>query len=164
MEYLWAPWRMTYVNIAKANREKGCIFCDKPAQNTDEANLILYRSSLNFVIMNSFPYNPGHLMVVPYRHLGHIEDLNPQEALDHFATVQKCVRLLTEVLQPAGFNTGMNLGRVAGAGIEDHVHTHIVPRWQGDTNFMPVMGDVRVIPEALAATYQKLKAKLSQVL
>jgi ATP adenylyltransferase len=160
MDYIWAPWRMAYVNKAIAKEDEGCIFCQKPKEDTDEANLIVYRGKLNFIIMNSFPYNPGHLMVVPYRHLGHVEGMTPEEAADHFTMVQKAVKLLKGVLQPAGFNVGMNLGRIAGAGIADHIHTHIVPRWQGDTNFMPVVADIKVIPEAVIATYHKVKAGL----
>ena len=145
---------MEYVLQAK---ERGCILCQKPKGDNDEAHFILYRGKANFVILNAFPYNPGHLMVAPYRHVGQLEDLSDQETKEHFDIVKKSLKLLREVLQPNGFNVGMNLGQVAGAGIEDHIHTHIVPRWQGDTNFMPVIANSKVIPEALAATYKKLK-------
>jgi ATP adenylyltransferase len=135
----------------------GCILCEKPAENSDEQNYILYRGSQNFVIMNSYPYNPGHLMVAPYRHVANLDGLTDDELGEHFKIVSQCSKLLREVLNPQGFNVGINLGKVAGTGIDAHVHTHIVPRWQGDTNFMPVVSNIRVIPEALAETYHKLK-------
>mgnify|MGYP001028469684 CR=1 FL=1 len=157
MEYIWAPWRMEYIAAAKEN---GCILCQKPLEKDDETNLILYRGRSNFIILNSFPYNPGHLMIAPYRHLARLEDLTGEELTEHFVIVKKSVKLLTEVMKPMGFNIGLNIGRAAGAGIEEHIHTHVVPRWQGDTNFMPVLSDTKVVPEALKATYHKLKANL----
>jgi len=156
MEQIWAPWRIEYIQMQKP---EGCILCDKPNQKDDVANYILYRGDNNFVIMNSYPYNPGHLMVAPYRHVAHLEELTDEERHEHFDMVSRSVKLLKEAFSPAGFNIGMNMGKVAGAGIDDHIHTHIVPRWQGDTNFMPVIADVRVMPEALAETYDKLKGK-----
>jgi len=158
MEYIWAPWRMQYITAAK---ESGCILCQKPTENDDETNLILYRGKDNFIILNSFPYNPGHLMVAPYRHLARLEDLSDEELIEHFDIVKRSVKVLTKVMKPMGFNVGLNIGRIAGAGIEDHIHTHVVPRWQGDTNFMSVVSDTKVVPEALKATYQKLKASMS---
>ena len=154
MENLWAPWRMAYV---EGKKPAGCILCDRPREKADEANYILFRADKNFVIMNSFPYNPGHLMVAPYRHVATLEDLTDEERNEHFEIVSRCIAVLRKASDPAGFNLGMNIGRVAGAGIEGHIHSHIVPRWNGDTNFMPVIGDVRVIPQALADTYQRLK-------
>ena len=109
--------------------------------------------------MNSYPYNPGHLMVAPYRHIANLEELTKEELHEHFEIVSRCVQVLRQVFNPAGFNMGMNIGRIAGAGIDTHIHTHIVPRWQGDTNFMPVISDVRVVPEALAETYKKLEGR-----
>jgi ATP adenylyltransferase len=156
MEQIWAPWRMQYIQMEKP---KGCILCEKPKQNTDALNYILYRGNKNFVMMNSYPYNPGHLMIAPYRHVANLEELTSAELQEHFEIVSRGIVLLKQVFCPAGFNIGLNLGRVAGAGIDDHIHTHIVPRWQGDTNFMPVLSDVRVMPEALAETYEKLKGK-----
>jgi len=156
MEQMWAPWRIEYIQMEKP---EGCILCDKPKQKDDVANYILYRGDKNFVIMNSYPYNPGHLMVAPYRHVANLEELTDEECHEHSNIVSRSVKLLKEVFNPAGFNIGMNLSRVAGAGIDDHIHTHIVPRWQGDTNFMPVIADVRVMPEALAETYKKLEGK-----
>jgi ATP adenylyltransferase len=156
MEHIWAPWRIEYIEIEKP---AGCILCDKPEQNRDAENYILYRGSRNFVIMNSYPYNPGHLMVAPYRHVASLDELTDDELREHFEMVRRSVGILREVFSPQGFNIGMNLGKVAGAGIDEHIHTHIVPRWQGDTNCMPVISGVRVVPEALAETYRKLKGK-----
>ena len=156
MEYIWAPWRLEYILQVKDTKTEGCFLCEKPVENEDEANLILHRGKNNFIILNAYPYNPGHLMVAPYRHLDKLEDLNDEESNEHFFLVKLSIRLLKSAIEPSGFNTGMNLGRVAGAGIEDHIHSHIVPRWQGDTNFMPVIADVRVVPEAMDETYRKL--------
>jgi len=157
MERIWAPWRIEYIEKPKKG---GCILCQKPRENNDEANFILYRGQNNFIILNAFPYNPGHLMVVPYRHITNLQDLTDDEAKEHLDVVKRAVKLLTEVLKPTGFNIGLNIGKIAGAGIKHHLHTHIVPRWQGDVNFMPVLSDTRVISEALAATYKKLRARL----
>lgn len=156
MEQIWAPWRIKYIQMEK---QEGCILCDKPKQNNDALNYILYRGDRNFVIMNSYPYNPGHLLVAPYRHIANLEELTDEERYEHFQIVSQSVKVLKQVFHPAGFNIGINVGKVAGAGIDDHFHTHIVPRWQGDTNFMPVISKARVIPEALAETYEKLKGK-----
>lgn len=153
MNHIWAPWRIEYIMMDKP---QGCILCDKPLEEKDEENYILFRGEKNFIIMNSYPYNPGHLLVAPYRHTGQVDELDDEERNEHFALVSRCVAVLREVFNPNGFNIGANLGKVAGAGIADHFHSHIVPRWQGDTNFMPVMGDVRVIPQALADTYKNL--------
>ncbi len=156
MKRIWAPWRIQYI---RAPEHKGCIFCDKPQENKDEENLILYRGKHNFVIMNAFPYNPGHLMVVPYRHLGKLEDMSAIERNEHYGIVSRVVGILRESTRTENFNIGMNLGRVAGAGIADHVHTHIVPRWNGDNNFMPVIGETRVMSESMTDIYQRLKIK-----
>ena len=156
MKYLWAPWRMEYIQMEKPEE---CILCEKSSQDSDAINYILYRGDKNFVVMNKYPYNPGHLMVAPYRHVTGLEELTAGERHEHLDVVSRSVEVLKHVFSPDGFNLGINIGKVAGAGIEDHVHTHIVPRWQGDTNFMPVIADARVIPEALAETYQKLVGK-----
>ncbi len=156
MKMIWAPWRIEYVRSPK---QEGCVLCAKPRETNDTANYILFRGQKNFVILNSYPYNPGHLMVAPYRHVATLEDLTAEELHEHSEIVSRGVKVLREAFKPAGFNVGMNIGKVAGAGIDGHIHTHIVPRWQGDTNFMPVIGDVRVIPEALAETYEQLKGK-----
>ena len=156
MKHLWAPWRVEYIRMEKV---EGCILCEKPNQDSDAVNYILYRGDKNFVVMNKYPYNPGHLMVAPYRHVASLEELTAGERHEHLDVVSRSVEVLKHVFSPDGFNLGINIGKVAGAGIEDHVHTHIVPRWQGDTNSMPVISDVRVIPEALAETYWKLKGQ-----
>lgn len=157
MERIWAPWRIQYIQMEKP---EGCILCEKPKQNNDALNYILHRGDKNFIILNSYPYNPGHLMVAPYRHVASLEGLTEEERHEHFEIVSRSIKVLRQVFNPGGFNIGMNVGKVAGTGIDDHFHTHIVPRWQGDTNFMPVLADIRVLPEALAETYQKLKDKL----
>jgi len=161
MEHIWAPWRMEYVQTM--GKEEGCILCDKPKQGNDAANYILYRGDKNFVIMNTYPYNPGHLMIAPYRHIANLEELTDEEFHEHFEIVSRSIKLLRQVFNPGGFNIGINMGKVAGAGIEEHLHTHIVPRWQADTNFMPVIFDTKVISEALAETYKKLKGAASSL-
>jgi len=154
MKRLWAPWRVTYI---REPGPAGCIFCEKIKANKDEENLVLFRGDLNFVIMNAFPYNPGHLMVVPYRHLGRLEDLTPEELCEHSALAVRAVKALKAESKTESFNLGMNLGKEAGAGIVDHIHTHIVPRWAGDNNFMPVLAETRVISESIAEIYRRLK-------
>ena len=156
MEQMWAPWRIKYIQM---ERPEGCILCDKPKENKDAQNYILFRGDKNFVILNSYPYNPGHLMVVPYRHVANLEELTGDERQEHFELVSRSIKVLRRVFEPGGFNIGINMGKAAGAGIDDHFHTHIVPRWQGDTNFMPVLAEVKVLPEALADTCKKLKGK-----
>ena len=156
MEHIWAPWRIEYIRMEKS---KGCILCEKPRENNDVLNYILYRGEKNFVILNSYPYNPGHLLVAPYRHVDNLEELADEELHEHFEIVRRGVKLLKQVFNPGGFNLGINIGAIAGAGIVGHFHTHIVPRWSGDANFMPVIAEARVLPEALAETYEKLKSK-----
>lgn len=161
MDRIWAPWRMQY--IEKADRVEGCIFCVFPTQAKDRENLLLYRAEKCFIMLNNFPYNPGHLMVAPYKHTADMYALSDEELLDVTKTVRYAVKLLSETMQPEGFNLGVNLGRTAGAGIIDHIHWHIVPRWNGDTNFMPVVADTKVLPESLMATYDKLGAKIEEL-
>jgi ATP adenylyltransferase len=156
MKYIWAPWRIAYIRAAKP---VGCILCDKPKEDKDKENYILYRGKKNFIMLNSFPYNPGHLLIAPYRHTGNLEELTEAERNEHYELVSRSITVLKGVFKPAGFNIGSNLGRVAGAGIEDHFHSHIVPRWQGDNNFMPVLGNTKVIPQALEDTYEILAGK-----
>ena len=156
MKHIWAPWRIRYI---LADKPKGCILCDKPAEEKDKENYILYRGVKNFIMLNSFPYNPGHLLVAPYRHTGNLEELTAAERNEHYELVSRSIKILKEVINPAGFNIGANLGKVAGAGIDDHFHSHIVPRWNGDNNFIPVLADVRVVPQALADTYDALYGK-----
>ena len=152
--FLWAPWRMEY--IKNADKETACIFCSKPRESDDKANLIVYRGTTAFVMMNRYPYNNGHLMVVPNRHTSRLESLSGNEKLELFDLLIDSQKVLNEVMQPHGYNIGMNLGRTAGAGIVDHLHFHIVPRWDGDTNFMPVVGHTKVISEGLEETWEKL--------
>ena len=154
MKQIWAPWRMEYIRMAKPAH---CILCDKPQEDKDDANRILYHGKFNFVMMNNYPYNPGHILIAPYRHVDGLEKLTAAELHEHADITKKCIKILKKAFNPNGFNIGVNMGQVAGAGIADHVHSHIVPRWQGDTNFMPVVGDVRVIPEAVDETYRQLK-------
>ena len=149
---------MEYIN--KAAEEPGCFLCRKSKEDDDASNLILYRGESNFIILNVYPYNTGHLMVAPYRHVGDPSLLSDAEAREHLEMVKLSLKLLTETMSPEGFNIGMNLGKAAGAGLADHIHTHIVPRWQGDTNFMPIIADTKVLPESLTTTYQKLKQNL----
>jgi ATP adenylyltransferase len=150
MEKLYAPWRMTYI---KGEKPVGCIFCKDSCRSED---LILFQGETAFVMMNRYPYISGHLMIIPYRHVSRMEDLTPEEKLEVFNLQDISVRVLNEALHPDGFNIGMNLGKAAGAGVDDHIHVHIVPRWSGDTNFMSVLGDVRVIPEDIYKTWEIL--------
>lgn len=153
MEYMWAPWRMDYILSPKPT---GCIFCDKPKQESDRDNLILYRGETCFVIMNFYPYNNGHLMIVPYQHVSNLEQLTAAEQAEMMAVLTKSNEILKETMNPDGMNIGMNLGKVAGAGIDDHLHFHIVPRWNGDSNFMPVLGHTKVLAQALYETWDML--------
>jgi ATP adenylyltransferase len=139
------------------DKEKGCIFCKRAEDNRDEENLILLRGKTHFVIMNKYPYNNGHLMVVPYRHTADFEGLSTAESLEMMELMSKCISVLQKTMNPDGFNVGMNLGRIAGAGIDDHLHFHVVPRWAADTNFMPIIGETKVISEALSETWRKLR-------
>ncbi len=150
MEQLWAPWRIGY--ITKPTIEKGCIFCDKPKENDDFKNLILFRNLESYAIMNLYPYNSGHLLVSPYEHKQELQNLTQTQILDLMQTVNKSIFAINK-----GFNLGINIGDIAGAGIKDHIHIHIVPRWKGDTNFMPVISDTKVINEELNSLYLKLK-------
>ncbi len=152
MKHLWAPWRMEYI---LSKKEERCIFC-LPRDADCQQNLILYQGDSSLVLMNKYPYTTGHLLVAPQRHIGNFEDLEAKELHQLFLILQGSVTLLKKALRPEGFNLGMNLGKIAGAGVADHFHFHIVPRWTGDTNFMPILSDTRVIPEYLEKTYQRL--------
>jgi ATP adenylyltransferase len=154
MKALWAPWRMNYILSSK--KEERCIFCPGDCREEDEDRLILFVGRLTMIMMNRYPYNNGHVLLAPVRHVPGIEHLMNEEKLDLMSMVQRTVEILKKVMKPEGFNIGLNLGRVAGAGVEAHMHFHVVPRWNGDTNFMPVLGEVRVIPEHLTETYRKL--------
>lgn len=156
MDTLWAPWRVEYIQGPK---EDGCFLCDiLRAGGDDRANLVLKRGGVCAVLMNRYPYNNGHLMVAPYRHVARIADLAPGERLETMDLLDLSIAALTSAIRPDGFNVGMNLGRVSGAGLETHLHTHLVPRWNGDTNFMPVIGDTKVIPQALDDLWVTLRA------
>ena len=150
---------MGYVS---AEQPEGCIFCTKPAAGDDEANQILHRGDLVFIMLNAFPYNSGHLMIAPFRHVGDPLEMEPQESSELLYGIRIAIEVLRESLSPDGFNVGMNVGRVAGAGYADHLHVHVVPRWSGDTNFMAIMADTRIVPEALADTYHRLKEALDR--
>lgn len=158
---LWAPWRMQYVEHHPPDTSEGrsgCIFCDFPGDDDDAKNLIAHRGELAYVILNGFPYNNGHLMVVPYEHNSKLHELPPETAHEITQLTQLSLRVLEAIYHPEGFNIGINQGDAAGAGIGAHLHQHIVPRWVGDTNFMPVVADVRVLPEALGGSYEKIAA------
>ena len=153
MDTLWAPWRMTYIEKA---RPSTCLFCEAPSTENDEKDLLLYRGKSVSILMNLYPYTPGHLMIAPYRHLDDLSKLSPEEQAELIQEAARSTWALRQIMSPDGFNLGMNLRKVAGAGVQDHLHLHIVPRWSGDTNFMPVVGATKVIAQHLAATYQKL--------
>ena len=154
MKQLWAPWRMEYIKSEKSDE---CIFCVLPSSQDDGKNRILFRGKYSFVIMNIFPYNCSHLMVSPYRHIGCVTEQNDSERFEVNQLTEECIKILKTVSEPDGFNIGYNIGKAAGAGYDEHIHCHIVPRWLGDTNFMPVIGDVKVHPEHLVSTYEKLQ-------
>ncbi|MFC1549383.1 HIT domain-containing protein [Nitrospirota bacterium] len=153
MKQVWAPWRIEYILGPKPGE---CIFCTMPAEDTDRDNLILYRGERNFIIMNRYPYNSGHLMIVPYFHTSSFEGLDSLTLSEMMELTRASVECLEEVMRPEGFNTGLNIGQAAGAGIREHLHMHVVPRWAGDSNFMAALDEVRVIPEHLMSTYDKI--------
>ena len=153
MDRLWAPWRANYV---KSMKDDGCIFCIKPKEGKDKENYIIERGSKVFSILNIFPYNNGHVMVAPYRHIGELEKLDEAELTELMQHTNRIIKKLKIILRPDAFNVGINLGKAAGAGYAEHLHIHIVPRWEGDTNFMPVTGNTKVIPESLDELHQRL--------
>lgn len=153
MKVLWAPWRMEY--ILGEDKPKGCIFCPWPDENLAE-RLVLFSGRLTRVMMNKFPYINGHLLISPLRHVPGMDDLAPEELLDLQIKLRQALAILKKTMRPDGFNVGLNLGLVAGAGVESHLHWHIVPRWHGDTNYIPVFAEVRVIPEHFRQTYERL--------
>jgi ATP adenylyltransferase len=162
MEILWAPWRMAY--IAPKTEQKGCIFCTQPAAQRDEEYHILYRGERCFIMLNLYPYNNGHLMIAPYQHVETIEKLDTATLAELMSQAQLALKALRLAMTPDGFNMGINEGKVAGAGFDEHMHLHIVPRWNGDTNFMPVIADVKVMPEHLDTVYEKLKQAIHTIL
>jgi ATP adenylyltransferase len=155
MKHIWSPWRMTYLeNITK---EKGCVFCNAQAKKDDVANLIAFRGEHAYVILNRYPYTSGHLMVVPLEHKPDLEGLDQSTRAEMMELTSRCMSVLRKVYNPQAFNMGANIGEAAGAGIAEHVHIHIVPRWSGDTNFMSTLGETRVLPESLEETYRKIR-------
>ncbi|GAC1469803.1 MAG: HIT domain-containing protein [Chloroflexota bacterium] len=161
VNHLWAPWRMQYIQHSEP--EPGCLFCSVIRQDDDTANFVLYRGPACLVMLNLYPYNSGHLMVVPYQHTGAVDTVEPAVGAELFATAQLAVAALGKVMRPDGFNLGINQGTISGAGIPDHIHLHVVPRWGGDTNFMPVLANAKVIPELLAATAAKLRPAFTEI-
>ncbi|TMT85441.1 HIT domain-containing protein [Haloterrigena sp. H1] len=158
MEQVFAPWRIEWIRREDKNAEiEGCVFCELPEQEADRENLIVARSDHAFVMLNNYPYNPGHTMVIPHTHTGEYGVLEDEILLDHARLKQRTFDALETALEPDGFNAGLNLGNGAGGSIDDHLHTHVVPRWQGDTNFMPVLSDTTVIVEALEETYDHVR-------
>lgn len=155
---IWAPWRIKYILGGYSGE---CLFCDVIKQNEDKKNYILERHSHSFVMFNLYPYNNGHLMIAPYRHVSEIEDLSDNEMSEIGISLRRMTKILKEVFKPEGFNIGINIGKVAGAGFDGHIHYHIVPRWNGDTNFMPVISDTKILSESLNATYDKMSEALS---
>jgi ATP adenylyltransferase len=159
MDYLWTPWRYAYVSTAE--KATGCVFCDLIKQNDDEKALIVYRGEQCFVILNRFPYTPGHVMIVPYAHLDELRKLPSEAASEMIALAQRLETVLRELYHPDGINLGMNIGKAAGAGIAGHIHMHVLPRWVADANFMSVVGETRVLPEALEITWERIKKEMS---
>jgi ATP adenylyltransferase len=163
METLWTPWRYPYIKSA-GNKDERCILCQALSLEDDKKALILGRGKANFIILNLYPYNSGHLMVAPIKHLSSFYQYGKKESVEFIELAKLSVKILAEVYHPHGFNIGMNLGRPAGAGVTDHFHLHIVPRWNGDTNFMSVVGEVRLIPEDITASYEKLHSRFKNEL
>jgi ATP adenylyltransferase len=156
MDHLWSPWRYQYVQKEKASA--GCVFCHAAADGRDEENLVVHRARKNYVILNRYPYSTGHLMVIPYEHVDMLQYASEETLQEMIVLTQRAQIHLREVYRPPGFNLGMNLGESAGAGIAEHIHMHVLPRWIGDANFMTVIGETRILPEELAETYRRLKA------
>ena len=163
MQRIWAPWRIEYIKQPKSNK---CILCTIPKKprEKDRENLLLYRGKKAYVMMNRYPYNNGHLMIVPYKHVKNIIDLSYDELLEIHRIIKLSIEALDKAMHPHGFNIGANIGAVAGAGIEDHFHIHIVPRWIGDTNFMPILANTKIMVEYLNETYDKIEKELLKII
>ncbi len=155
MDFLWSPWRYQY--ISSINSADQCVFCIKSSTEDDESRLILFRGEVTFVILNRFPYTSGHLLITPYQHISDFSDCSSGQMSEMMELAQRSKSAIEQVYHPDGFNLGMNMGKCAGAGVAHHIHLHLVPRWIGDANFMTIIGESRVLPESLEATYQKLK-------
>jgi ATP adenylyltransferase len=158
VEYIFAPWRYEYVS--KVDEKSGCIFCEKSVETDERENLVLYREERCFAILNLFPYSTGHLMIAPFEHVGSIEDLEIETIASMMSLAKRCMTAIRDAFHPDGFNLGINIARTAGAGIVDHVHLHVVPRWSGDSNFMPVVGETRVLPLTLDQVWEALTKRL----
>lgn len=165
MQRLWAPWRMTYIGDIDKEKEQGCFFCNAWQDvGNEKKHLLLGRGQNAFIMMNRYPYSNGHLLIAPVRHAGLMEDVTAEEGAELWRLTTIAKKALSEVMSPHGFNVGINQGRVAGAGVVDHLHLHIVPRWDGDINFMPVFGDVKIIPQALEETWELITPVLNKYL
>ena len=162
MDLLWAPWRLSYVTTNKPTGDAPCFICGGLASTDDRANLILWRTAHSVAIVNRFPYNNGHLLVSPRAHKARLEELTAEELLDGMETLRALIRAVDGLMQPHGYNVGLNLGAAAGAGVPGHLHWHLVPRWNGDTNFMPVLSDTRIIVQSLETLYDRLRDRLPQ--
>jgi len=163
MKQLWAPWRMEYIRDAINNDDKTCFLCKAYSERTNPESLVVAGFKHTFVVMNKFPYNNGHLMIVPIKHVGSIQELESETRLEMMNIIAIATEILKEKMNAEGFNIGINLGKVAGAGIPDHIHIHIVPRWNGDTNYMPVFSDTKVISQGLKETYEIIKQGFEEV-
>ncbi len=163
MDRLWAPWRIEYIKMPKPDT---CILCEIPADDkaNDRKNLLLYRGKQCYIVLNKYPYNNGHIMIAPYRHIPSVTDLTDDEALEIHQLTKLSIKILDETMKPGGYNIGANIGRAAGAGIEEHYHLHIVPRWVGDTNYMPVISNTKIIVEHILETYDKLREALERII
>ncbi len=163
MEIKFTPWRMAYIKGSDTPADAECVLCARGRESPDPANLVLHRGATCYVLMNLYPYNTGHLMVAPYAHTADLPGLDAATAAELFDLIRRSVAILTAALAPHGFNIGMNLGRTAGAGIDEHLHMHLVPRWNGDANFMPIVGGTKLIPEALDQTYARLRPLFDEI-
>jgi ATP adenylyltransferase len=159
MDYLWTPWRYAYVSTAE--KSTGCIFCDLPKLNDDAKARIVYRGEHCFIILNSYPYTPGHVMIVPFAHLDQLQNLPAEAAHEMMNLSQKMENVLRSLYSPDGINLGMNIGKAAGAGVAGHIHMHVLPRWVADANFVSVVGETRILPEGLEITYERIKGELT---
>jgi ATP adenylyltransferase len=165
MDKLWSPWRSKYIESFKPGGEKeGCLFCRIAKENRDKENFVIHRGKSAYIVMNLYPYNSGHLMIVPYTHVPALKDLDDETKLECMKLIDLGIEALEKSIYPQGYNIGVNIGKCSGAGIDEHVHFHIVPRWSGDTNFMPVLNDVKLVSQAMEDTYGKLQAALEKII
>ncbi|GMR04392.1 MAG: HIT domain-containing protein [Thermodesulfobacteriota bacterium] len=160
MNRIWSPWRSEYIG---ADKPQTCILCDAPSKGPGSGFHVLFDGSVSLVMLNKYPYTGGHLMIAPLRHVANLEELSPEESIDLFRLMRVSTAALTSAFKPDGFNVGMNIGTAAGAGIDDHIHMHVVPRWEGDTNFMPVLSDTKVLSQHLDETFKRLKPLFERI-